>query len=176
MSASERLQQVYQTSSFVARYFDDKGGYLEVEKANVRMYIPPGAIKGQDQLIYINLHPVHNVKGKISPVVEVGPPGTTFEKNITLSYPHCAANESEWKFSTLICQQSASNSKGWQDVNHEVGVTSYVKNGRTIIKTPHFTLFTTTGEPKTKETPVQKNMRIGAFGKDHKKGKKTLPI
>ena len=138
---------------------------MEIEKANVRMYIPPGAVKEPQQLIYINLDPVsHDVKGKLSPVVEVGPPGTTFNKKITLSYPHCAANESDWKFSTLICEANALNASNWKDVQKDEGVESFVRNGRSIIKTLHFTKFVTTGEPKAAE--VQKKMRIGAFGKD----------
>ncbi|XP_072050445.1 uncharacterized protein [Amphiura filiformis] len=170
MSDIECLTKVYQKQNFTARYFDDKGGYMEIEKANVRLYIPPGAVKEPQQLIYIYLDPVsHDVKGKLSPVVEVGPPGTSFNKKVILSYPHCAANESEWKFSTLICEGNAANITNWKSVDE--GVESLFKNGRVIIKTPHFTKFTSIGEPKTPEAPVHKNMRIGAFGKDHKHGK-----
>ena len=135
---ADRASLVYQTENFTARYLDEKGGYMEIDKANVRLYVPPGAIK-QLRMIYIRLEPGinGNVQGKVSPVVEVGPPGTTFMKRVTLSYPHCAVNESEWRFTTLICE---SNANSWKDIAKDDGVECSVKNGRVIIK------FATIGE------------------------------
>lgn len=173
------VKHIYQTNTFAAKYFDEHGGYLEIEKANVRMFIPPGAVKlttnQEKQLIYISLDPVnHGVKGKVSPVVECGPAGTEFQDKITISYPHCIQDISQWNFSTLTCDDHETPTiNDWKDVDKVDDVESKVQNGRTIIKTTHFTRYATTAEPKNEEIEVEKSMKIGAFGKDHKQDNTT---
>ena len=125
---SDYVRQVYQNETFTARYFDDKGGYMEMAK--VRMYIPPGAVNIPRQLVYMNLiSDDPHVASNISSVVDVGPSGTKFNKMITLSYPHCAVNESKWNFTTLMFDYC-----NWKNVDSNKRVDTFVRNGRVIIK------------------------------------------
>ncbi|KAJ8023737.1 UNC5C-like protein [Holothuria leucospilota] len=96
------------------QYIDENGGEIILREANVHMLIPVGAVSTGS---IVSLTMMTSTQGNVpserrtpqlSPVIKVGPEGSTLMKPATLRIPHCAS-ETEGITSTDILQGFSSD-------------------------------------------------------------------
>ena len=175
----DQTKFIYKSSNFAAGYFDERGGFLEIEAMNVSLFVPPGAIEtGKKTEVYIFVDTDKSPfpcpdksKTVVAPVVQCGPPGLKFQESVVLTFPHCADEEINWKFQPLTCQSDDNHqAKGkWKNMTMDDAI-CIVEKGRTVLLVNHFTLYTLVGEQKDGVSVVKKKMRVGAFGSPFNSG------
>ncbi|KAJ8023733.1 Netrin receptor UNC5B-b [Holothuria leucospilota] len=96
------------------QYIDENGGEITLREANVHLLIPVGAVsKGSIVSLTMVTSKQGNVPSErrtpqLSPVIKVGPEGSTLNKDVILRIPHCAS-EVEGITSTDILLGFSSN-------------------------------------------------------------------
>ncbi|XP_072026038.1 uncharacterized protein [Amphiura filiformis] len=181
----EQTNFIYNSSNFAAGYFDDRGGFLEMEALNVSLFVPPGAIQaGERTEVYIYIKtdgstpsPKDSSTVLVAPVVQCGPPGLQFHESVVLTFPHCAEDETNWKFQPLTCQSDDQHkAKGeWKGMTTDDAI-FMVDNGRTVLLVNHFTFYTLGGEQKEDGSVAKKKMRVGAFGSSFSAGQDSYRL
>ncbi|KAJ8019381.1 Netrin receptor UNC5B-a [Holothuria leucospilota] len=79
------------------KYIDENGGEITLREANVHLLIPVGAVsKGSIVSLTMMTSKQGNVPSEgrapqLSPVIKVGPEGSTLMKDVILQIPHCAS-------------------------------------------------------------------------------------
>ena len=166
ISAKEKTDILLQLPYMAVGFFNEKGGILALEKYDVHLYIPHGAIpEGPPQLVYIYVNPdevvadtVNSDEEQLSPEVQCGPPGLTFEDSVVLSFPH-HAESSDWEFTA---KTSPASSESWQALDSSTdGQLVSAQGDKAIFLVNHFTWFALFGRALGKS---RKRVRVGAFG------------
>ncbi len=166
ISGIEKTDILLQLPYMAVGFFNNKGGALALEKYDVHLYIPPGAIaEGPAKQVYIYVDPdgpvADTVNGKeeqLSPEIHCGPPGLEFEHSVVLSFPH-HADSSDWKFTAKM---SSASSAAWQAlISSTDGQLVSAKGNKAIFRINHFSWFSLFGIPWGTS---RKRVRIGAFG------------
>ncbi|XP_071806317.1 uncharacterized protein [Asterias amurensis] len=166
ISAKEKTGILLQLPYMAVGFFNNRGGILALEKYDVHLIIPHGAIpEGPPQLVYIYVNPdevvadtVNSEEEQLSPAVQCGPPGLTFKKSVVLSFPH-HAESSDWEFTAKM---SSASSESWQALDSSTdGQLVSAQGDKAIFLVKHFSLFTLFGRSLGKS---RKRVRVGAFG------------
>ncbi|XP_071806545.1 LOW QUALITY PROTEIN: uncharacterized protein [Asterias amurensis] len=166
ISANEKTDILLQLPYMEVGFFNNRGGILALEKYDVHLYIPHGAIpEGPPQLVYIYVNPdevvadtVNSEEEQLSPKVQCGPPGLTFEDSVVLSFPH-HAESSDWEFTAKM---SSASSESWQALDSSTdGQLVSSKGDKAIFLVNHFSWFALFGRSSGKR---RKRVRVGAFG------------
>ncbi|XP_071806655.1 uncharacterized protein [Asterias amurensis] len=166
ISPNEKTDILLQLPYMEVGFFNDRGGILALEKYDVHLYIPHGAIpEGPPQLVYIYVNPdevvadtVNSEEEQLSPKVQCGPPGLTFEDSVVLSFPH-HAESSDWEFTAKM---SSDSSESWQALGSSTdGQLVSSKGDKAIFLVNHFSWFALFGRSSGKR---RKRVRVGAFG------------
>ena len=164
LSASEQEGSTIVGAYFVAALLTHIGGILSIPDRDVFLYVPPDAIpENQIQIVYLYIKSCDengpNLKQTetwLTPLVECGPPGLTFQADVFLSLPHCIGSEesdaaSKWKCSShqgtltdghRLWKRIASTNDDDKD-----GSISVNKGTTFTIAVRHFTIFGVSGEP-----------------------------
>ncbi|XP_070535235.1 netrin receptor UNC5B-like [Ptychodera flava] len=152
----------YFAENFVGSVFDSKGGYLMLPSQEVVLYVPPGAIEeGKRQPVYCHGNEyiyggINAGKIALSPIVHCGPDGAEFKRDVVLTFPHCAVNPNNWKFTALTRAKEGS----WNKIPED---STIVKDEFVYVFLDHFTGFTAEGEAKEGKT-ARRRITIGARG------------
>lgn len=101
--------------NFSASFLTSKGGKICIPGTRISLYVPPGAVDTTDDepvLVYIYLIPKSKNRGGLkddskwlTPNVECGPPGLSFQRDVLLTMPHYAVNPAEWEFNAHQTKQ-----------------------------------------------------------------------
>ncbi|XP_033641265.1 uncharacterized protein LOC117301407 isoform X2 [Asterias rubens] len=166
ISANEKTDILLQLPYMAVGFFNEKGGILALEKYDVHLYIPHGAIaEGPPQLVYIYVNPdevvadtANSEEEQLSPAVQCGPPGLRFKHSVVLSFPH-HAESSDWEFTAKM---SSASSESWQALDSSTdGQLVSAQGDKAIFLVKHFSLFTLFGRSLGNS---RKRVRVGAFG------------
>ncbi|XP_033119984.1 netrin receptor UNC5A-like [Anneissia japonica] len=139
----------YTSNRFIAGLFDKDGGMLRMENMGIRLLIPPGAIGGGVELIYIYVATEQigiplTEPGKIraSPTVFCGPHGMQFLERVVLSYEHCANIHDEGtNLLPMFTSSLPSKEMHFTNLEEEDDVLVIKRDGRCSIMISHFTGF-----------------------------------
>ncbi|XP_072030761.1 uncharacterized protein [Amphiura filiformis] len=166
---------------FVAALLTHIGGILSMPERNVFLYVPPNAIpENRVQLVYLYIKPFDTYGPKLkrnetwlTPLVECGPSGLTFEKDVFLTLPHCMGSSESSPSDVWKCMQHQGTLTDghlvqWQKMSSDYHV-STDKNAFTLAIS-HFTTFGVSGEPRgadgARASPVSKLMKVSVVIED----------
>ncbi|XP_038064813.1 uncharacterized protein LOC119735180 [Patiria miniata] len=151
-------------------YFDHDGGSLSLDKYNVHLYIPRGALpKDSLQQVYIyvnpNAPPVDGIDPSdcvLSPMIQCGPTGLEFLDSVVLSFPHFAKEGSGWELRAQLCNDEEGSLKTWKTLAAGVdGEVVSTKDKTVVLLMKHFTGAALVGQPSATSTKI---MKAGVFG------------
>ncbi|KAJ8023841.1 Serine/threonine-protein kinase MRCK alpha [Holothuria leucospilota] len=90
------------------QYIDENGGEITLREANVHLLIPVGAVSTGS---IVSLTMMTSIQGNVpsdgrtpqlSPVIKVGPEGSTLNKDVILRIPHCASETEGITFTDIL--------------------------------------------------------------------------
>lgn len=160
----EELSITFETENFAIATFSKQGGYLHIHRKSISLFIPPGAIREDQERIYMYLDDgkySDRVKSttRLAPVVTCGPKGLHFLKSVILSFPSHAIRIESWNFKAFSTQGSGATSSEWEE-RDIVGLN--VKDGTIHITMDHFTRSTLGA---TSSNGEEKALKLAVFTK-----------
>ncbi|XP_072050264.1 uncharacterized protein [Amphiura filiformis] len=134
-------------------YIDERGGQLSIDGSCAKLKIPPGALpKGQGKLITIGLDwmqepPLQDNQWVIGPSMQCEPDGLQFDKPVTISLEHSAANITTCDVIIISKPNAHGPRNTWQvlyDEKHmqQSPVTIKLKDNVIKLRVKHFTWYT----------------------------------
>ncbi|XP_071949184.1 netrin receptor UNC5B-b-like [Antedon mediterranea] len=159
------------TDQIVEVIVDSTGGTLHLKDEDIKLEIHSEAIEGEEVKVTLEIfseeidipisHPRESI---ISPIIKCGPEGTTFNKPISLSFPHDAVNEENWEFTLLVKDHIQDEWKQIALTNDRKDVHFTLNKGLCCITLNHFSWYALKGHVRN-AVHAKKRMLLGVFGK-----------
>ncbi|XP_038073248.1 uncharacterized protein LOC119741528 [Patiria miniata] len=157
----------------VGKRIDHTGGRLELFNGEISLEIPPGALQeGQVEDITLSVDwndkhipPLRRSVMNVAPVVQCGPTGLHFDKQVQLKLPHCAVipDTKHCKVTIHCSQTKEGESPHWQKIAkpEDSDMAVDCQDGCFILSVRHFCLFTISVNG---EESLAKNIMIVGYG------------
>ena len=145
------LSYMSQSKNFAVGYFDESGGYLNLPRYGISMFVPPGAVpSGNLDKLYLFVEvqsptkvcPVEGAQWQPR-VLHCGPPRYHFQNDIVLTLPHVRDHQHPYCQIGACCSDSDRAMDDWKDLNSPRDALVTFQDGFVSIMVDHFSKYAT---------------------------------